>query len=127
MKYLFLNSEDSKDFHTNTNTEFTIELPDAIEGKFVCALSEIKFENTPAEDLCVYCDIIEDSYINNSFLPLLRIVTESTKFHNLYYFRVKQARIPRIKISIKTRAGATPTLTGNTTCTLALKHVDKSV
>ncbi len=123
MKYLFLNSEDSKDFHSNKNTEFIIELPDALEGKFTCALTEIKFENTTTEDLYIYCDIIEDSYVNNSFLPLLRIVTESTKFHTLYYLKVKQSRIPRIKVSIKTREGKAPTLTGNTTCTLALKHV----
>jgi len=123
MHYLFLSSEDSKLIHSNTNSDFTIELPTALEGKFTCGVTQIKINNTTKEDLCVYCDIIEESYINDSLLPLLRVIKRSNTFNPVYYFNVKQIRIPRIKIWIRTRSGSKPQLTGKTSLTLALKNV----
>ena len=124
VNYYFLSSNDSTNIYPdNKNSNFTMDLPQKIEGKYECALTEIRFNNPTAEELYVYCDIIEHNYVRNKFLPILRRVTDSTNFHKLYFFKVKQNRISKIRIYIRNSEDREPSLTGITTCTLAIKHV----
>jgi hypothetical protein len=121
--YLFLNSNDSKEYHLNTNTDFITELPEDLEGSFICGLSEVDFTTTKHEDIYIYTDIVEGTCVQNNKLPVLRIAKKASVFDKVYYFKVKQTRIPRLKVYIRNKDGEKPNLTGPTRCTLILKHV----
>ena len=85
MKYLYVSSDDSLDLNTSNNAyDFTVNLPKSITGDFVIALGEITY-TSHEEDLYVFCDLCEDSYIKNTSLPILRSVTHIGEFTNLYF------------------------------------------
>ena len=125
MQYLFLDSEDSKSMHAdNTAFDFVIELPQDLNlvGYWDCALTEISYSQ-PTTDLYIYCNIINYSYENDSYKPILRIVNGSDIFEKLYFIPITQQSIPRIHIYIRDKQGNTPSDSGQELrCTLALKH-----
>ena len=116
----FLSNEDSADIYpNNTNSNFTVELPEPLElnQDYLCCLTEINFSG--ADNSYIICsDIIDYSHYNGSLHPVLRIVNRSTVFNKPYLFTLKQNRISRIQISIQTPDGKFPTLTGVTRCVL---------
>ena len=127
MKYLFLSSEDSTTIYSsNKGSNFIVDLPEPLElhGEWYCALSEIyitKNKGVKKQNYYIYCDIIDYSYINNNYFPLLRIVSESSTFTNLYYFKVKQQTVKQITISIKKKTGDYSNII-NSLCVLTLKQ-----
>lgn len=76
--YLFLNSNDSTHFHpTNKPDDFIVSLPKPYvsDGCWKCGLLEMNMQLSNDISLSrvhVCCDIIEDSYVRNNMLPILR-------------------------------------------------------
>lgn len=123
---LFLSNTDSiKNNPLNTASEFICELPYALElpSNYACGLMEIKYNNSSSEELLVETDIIEYSYVFGYISPVLRVVSDSGIFATPYFFKLKQQRINRIKISIKKINGETATLTGITKCVLGFLKI----
>ena len=125
MKYLFLSSSDSTHIYPNNSPfDFIVEFPQTLElnGNWLCALTEINYTNAE-EELYVYCDICEYSYVCNGFKPLLRVINGSNIFETLYYIPVNQQAVKRIHVYIRDREGQIPSFnTSDLRCTLALKH-----
>ena len=105
MIHLFLNSIDSINTHPNNNPfDFTIELPEALvlDGEWECALSDIYYDNSAInEELFVFSDICNDSYVYNNRLPILRKVNKPDIFTLPYFTSVNLREIQRIRIFIK--------------------------
>lgn len=126
MHTLFLSSEDSNEINISNNPSlFICELPYALElsSNHVCGLMEIRYNSIETEDLLIETDIIEYSYVNGKQLPVLRIVTEPSIYSHPYFFRIKQQRITRIKITITKKNGEFAPLTGVTSCVLKIKRI----
>ena len=123
MKHLFLCSTDSILYHpSNKSWDFTVELPHAIEGQWKCALGDISYNTT--ENLYVFCDLCEQSYIRGGTLPILRYVTQPKEFTNLYYFNVNLSHIKRVRIFIRNNNMEIPSDDiGPVRCTLILKPI----
>ena len=121
MKYLFVCSEDSVDLNpANATYDFTISLPQELNGKFKIALGEITY-TSHFEDLYVFCDLCEHSYIKDTSLPILRIVPKMGEFQNLYFHSVTRSNIQRIRIFITNSRLETPSQdVGPIRCTLLL-------
>lgn len=111
--FLMINSKDCANFYKhNAPYDFTIELPRELElgEKWECALTEINFNNTfeisqKVQEIYVFCDVCEDSFIRNHQLPILRRISlggdkKSYTFNFIfpYYINVSRNRIKRIRI-----------------------------
>ena len=121
MHTLFLSSSDSNlNNPSNTASEFICDLPYALElsSNYACGLMEIHYNINNSEDLIVETDIIHYSYAHGNILPVLRVVSQPSIFTTPYFFKIKQQRISRIKISINKITGQSAELTGETRCVL---------
>ena len=108
MKYLFISSEDSLKYNpTNSTYEFTVTLPQTIHGDWEIALSEIEYASH-FEDMYVFCDLCESSYVKDKTLPLLRVVSKMGVFQNLYFYSVTRKVIQRIRVFIRNKDLETP-------------------
>ncbi len=113
--YLHLSSEDSKASHPeNSAYDFTVEIPRPLylDGIWECGLVEIVFPNDiEANTIHVCCDLIEDSYVSDTFHPVLRAVSNKTKtlerrtifttFAYPHYISVKTDSFQRVRIFIR--------------------------
>ena len=100
MKHIFISSLDSLEYSPdNTTYDFTVTLPEPIIGRYKVALTEISYP-THFEDLYIFCDIVEQSYLQDKSLPLLRIVTGMGELNHLYYFNVTRQVIQRLRVYI---------------------------
>lgn len=112
--FLFLNSQDSAVFHsTNTADDFTISLPKPyiMEGIWECALFEmsVSLRNDVSTSRIHICtDVVEDSYVSNTMLPILRVVTlrpgrdfVELTYQRPFYFDVCKQEIGRIRLFIR--------------------------
>ena len=87
--YLFLSSQDSIDVRKNNDpSEFYIELPKpyALQGYWDCGLTEISFTTkfTPrSKRLYLCCDLVEESYVNDTLRPILRNVEVQSRYGKL--------------------------------------------
>ncbi len=128
MKYLFLNSQDSKSTQPlNEPFDFTIDLPQPLilEGKWKCGLSEIGFSNPIADELYVYCDMCEYSYVKDSNQPILRIVRGSRLYTKPYFIPIVNQHVSRIRVYIRDEFGQIPSIAvERSRCTLLLKHAE---
>jgi hypothetical protein len=128
MKYLYLDSEDSKDSHPqNKPFDFTVEMPTPLEleGNWSCALAEIYFTREAlTQDLYVYCDLCDYNYVNQQYSPILRIINSGDEiFDKCFYVPLVNKLISRIRIYIKTKSGEKPSVSiQKLRCTLQLKH-----
>ena len=124
--YLFLNSNDSKSLHPkNSPFNFTVELPTPLElrGDWKCALTEISYPKSIRQELYVYCDICEYSYIADGYKPILRIVKGSDIYNQLFYRPITNPFVSRIQIYIKYQTGNQPSVdVKSLRCTLKIKH-----
>ena len=127
--YLFLSSNDSKDeYPDNMSTEFTIELPRVytLEGQWECALAEIE-PNVNTDTLYVCADLCQESYAENTMIPVLRRLRNIKKgkkpfeFPVLYYVPVKKTHIDRIRIFI--RGGKLQLIAKDKTITRCVLHL----
>ena len=111
--YVFLCSADSLQTHVNnTASDFVIDLPRTyrLDGTWECALTEITFVSQfehLTDRIYVCSDVIEDSYVKGTALPILRSLDVDTDekvdltFDSLYYFKVQSDQIRRITIFIR--------------------------
>lgn len=113
--YLYLHSQDSPDIRKNNNpSEFWIQLPKSyhLEGQWACALTEITLDCdfTPiSKRLYLCCDFIEETYVRNTLIPVLRNVEIGTKskkllsteFTRLTYQPVTVTQLTSLRLYIK--------------------------
>lgn len=128
MKILYLSNLDSIENNPgNSASSFICELPYPLEfsSDYVCGLLEIKYNSSDSEDLIIETDIIDYSYVNGLFSPILRIVTNPTVFTIPFFFQLKQDRVTRIKICICKINGELAQLSGITRCVLGIKKKRK--
>ena len=101
---MFLTSLDSSQYHpTNQTYNFTVELPQTLEGAFTCALLEFFSQSLNNEELYVYCDICESSLTRDRMLPLIRIVPEVGEVNIPYFLKITRPIVQRIRIYIRDR------------------------
>ena len=113
--YLFLASDHSLLTHVNnTAGDFVVELPRRyrLDGSWECAISEITFvsEFEQLTDRIYVCaDMIDDSYVRRTTLPILRSIDLDTdtkvdlSFNPLCYFKVQTDELRRMRIFIRDR------------------------
>ena len=111
--FIYLSSTDSPEFYPqNEPYEFTVELPENLnlEGNWHCAL--LSFSQPVSDDVTIFCDILDYSFIQNTYKPVLHQISEQdiyfSDFPNLHYMKVKDSSIKRIKISILKSTNLTP-------------------
>ena len=134
--FLFVSSKDCKTiFPGNNPAGFTVQLPRLLnlKGNWICALTEIYLDNkivgTPKQ-VTVSTDLIEESYIRDTQLPVLRrIPVETNKdieftFSNPYYLKVVQNQVHRIHLNLRDRdLQPIQFSSGELSCVLHLKHI----
>ena len=87
--YLYLNSQDSiRLYNTNSPSECRIQLPKSyiLEGSWSCALVDISLDchfSPKSNRLYLCCDFVEDSYVKESLLPVLRNVEINNRYRKL--------------------------------------------
>lgn len=106
--YLFLDSDMSKEYYPeNEPAHFVVELPRPYQlGTGWCVgLKDIK--TSVKEDLLYVCsDVCEESYAENTMLPVLRALQKPTRrgttsyfsFDNPMYMKIKPTTLNRIRI-----------------------------
>ena len=85
--FLFLSSNDSlKTYTTNKPYDFTVSLPSRLRlegGGWLCALIQGSFCMTTPDSSCkviiFMCDLVQQSYIRDQFLPVLDIAHQVKK------------------------------------------------
>ena len=121
--YLFVSSEDSKQYHTdNTYHDFIVELGRFYDlneqvnrrgrGQWSAALVEIKLESISGSDIpalkepvYILCDILSPSFIKGTERSILRPigVNQGGQFESLYqpfYIQLNSLCFSRLKIAI---------------------------
>ena len=127
--YLFLSSSDCNGSHPDNNAwDFTIDLQNDLylNTDWECALMDINY-NGDFGELYIYTDLCTPSYVNNAYLPLLRVINSAGQFAVPYFMRIPRNIIERIRIYIRSRRGQQPTLLPeHLTCTLQLRRKNGS-
>ena len=123
--YLFLSSSDCKKSHPNNNAwDFTVDLTTYLQLNDIweCALTDINYAGDFG-DLYVFTDLCASSYVNNSYLPILRVTSSASVFNAPYFIEIPRNFIERIRVYIRTRNGNPPSFTPeHLTCTLRLRR-----
>ena len=100
--HLFLASNDSLLTHVNnTAGDFVVVLPRRyrLDGTWECTISEITFFSEfeqLTDRIYVYADMIDDSYVRGTTLPVLRSIDVDAdtmvdiSFNPLFYIKVQQ-------------------------------------
>ncbi len=113
--YLFINCSDSLTLHKNNSaTEFDIELPKkyVLDGNWECALKELSLTlsfHPESSRLYLCCDFLEESYVKNTSLPVLRNVNVGEDygkflgitFTDPYYVNVKSPDLSRLRVFVR--------------------------
>ena len=98
--YLYLYCGDSLSTHVNNHAgDFVVDLPKTylLEGRWDCALTELTLHpqtKQRAKRLYLCSDLVQDSYLKNTFLPVLRSVDQTQEgtldleFGRPYYTRI---------------------------------------
>lgn len=125
--YLFLTSNDCLDSHPNNHAwDFTTDLKTYVPlvGRWECALMDIRYTGKN-EELYVYTDLCQSSYVSDSYLPILRIISNSTStFTNPYFIPTSLDYVNQIRVYIRTKEGNIPSFTPkHLRCTLQIQHV----
>ena len=129
---LVLSSDDGKTFFPeNTSFDFMVKLNRTIQldGYWVVAVTEINVTDRIAakenQELLVYSDICQDSFVGDTEKPLLRRAYTETNniiYSNPYYKPVKMGGLQQVHIYIKNRKGEKASfLKKKVTITLHLK------
>lgn len=110
--YFFISSQDSVDLNSNNDpSDFWIQLPKPylLEGDWVCSLKEISLTldfKPKSARLYLCCDLVEDSYVFNTLLPVLSNVEvqsrykkfKATEYTHPAYIKVKSKNFQRIRL-----------------------------
>lgn len=111
--YLHLYCGDSLTTHVNNRaTDFVVDLPRTyvLNSEWECALTEIAF--VPSFEritrrIYICSDVIEQSYVRNTSLPVLRSIPVSDNentdlvFNPLFYFKIQRQDMSRVQIFIR--------------------------
>lgn len=86
--YLYLDSQDSIHLYKNSPSECRVQLPKSytLEGSWSCALIDITLDChfTPKSSrLYLCCEFVEDSYVKESLLPVLRNIEINGRYKKL--------------------------------------------
>ena len=87
--YLYLSSLDALDIRKNNSPQdFFIQFPKSYEldGGWVCALTQISLtcNFTPrSKRLYMCCDLVQESYVRDTLLPVLRNIEIETRYKKL--------------------------------------------
>ena len=110
--YVFANSEESLNIFNDNAGRFRVYFPNpyVLDGTWECALLEVTFVprlTTPTRRIYVSCDFVENSYVRESYIPVLQSlsvlnedVTDVT-FENPIYHRLRGAICQHIEISMR--------------------------
>lgn len=134
--YLFLNSNDSTNFHpSNKPDDFIVSLPKpyVLDGCWECGLLEMNMQlsnDIYLSRVHVCCDIIEDSYVRNNMLPILRSQELTPKqslmqitYVQPFYLSVSKQEIRSIRIFIRNdQLQAIPSKIQRLSCVLCLRE-----
>lgn len=128
LHYIFLSSSDSKNINVNnTWYDFTVDFTGLLNlsGVWECALAEIKFTGQIQEHLDIYCDLCEYSYVGGKPYPILRRINNQTnQFNNLFFMRISNPEINRIRIYIRDKNNDIPTVSvSECNCTLVFRKL----
>jgi hypothetical protein len=128
LHYIFLSSTDSKDINVNnTWYDFTVEFTGLLNlsGVWELALAEIQLNGHVEEHLDIYCDLCEYSYVGGKPYPILRRINyEINEFANLYFMRISNREINRIRIYIRDKNQDIPSVSIlDCNCTLVFKKL----
>ncbi len=100
--HLFASSRDSADIRKNNDpSDFWIQLPksyDLSQGYWTCSLKEISLSldfSPKSSRLYLCCDLLEDSYVRDSLLPILRNVEVGSRYKK--YKLIEYARPVYVK------------------------------
>ena len=109
--YLFVSSGDSRSTHENNVAgDFTVNLPRPhhLCGSWECALKEITFVpdfETSTDRIYVCTDLVEDSYVKNTSLSVLRSIDVGfdenrvdLTFESPFYFKMRQEELRQFRI-----------------------------
>lgn len=123
--YLFLSSTDCVASHPdNSAWDFTIDLKQYfhLKGKWECALMDIDYDGPPSQ-LFVFSDLCSDSYVTDSYLPLLRIVKKPATFKRPYFISIPRNFVDRLRVYIRTKDGQLPSFAPERLrCTLRIRE-----
>ena len=118
--YMYISSRDSTNYHpSNEASKFTVELSEPINlnGSWEVSLVDLiyfqGFNTSKPIFFIIYSDICEESFMNNTKLPILHrcyVGNETNKFvqesfSNNCYKRIKIHDISRIELNIKSETG----------------------
>lgn len=122
--HMYLSSEDSrKSFPSNTSSNFRCLLPERLqltEGKWRCALLELRLPEPVQQPLYLCSNICEESIAGEFKLPILaRIDGELTQPNHVIYILVKTKELSVIEIYLYDRNGRPVSFSsGMSYCTL---------
>ena len=128
--YLFLTSTDSSAyFPFNSTCDFQVELPEALflRGNWTCAALQVAFKDEIADDIIVFCDLCESSFIQDTRLPVLRVIPQSSQknfeFKEPQRLNVSRDEVKRLRIFIRTLDLKEPSFVNRpVSCTLHLRR-----
>ena len=113
--YLFLSSQDSLDVRkNNSSSDFWIQLPKtfSLDGQWLCCLKQVSFTcdfKPKTQRLYLCSDIVEESYVRNTLLPVVRnieIYNESKnylteKFEDGTYLPVNVTHLTSVRVYLR--------------------------
>ena len=105
--YLFLSSANSIETYPNNHAlDFTVTLPqpiDLTEGLWVCALLDIDMlaDKTAVEEIRVYCDICQYSFVGDSFQPILHLANSFSPVMIPIDIPVRTKSVSQIRVYLK--------------------------
>lgn len=123
-------SENSKVFYPeNTPDDFTIHLQKSfhLEGEWECGLIQFQYAASLEKPFFVCCDLVNESYVGDIKLPILRRVRlRNTQFNQVIYSTLKKRDFNSIRIYMKTWRNKPGTMVrGKTYYTLHFRRVYK--
>ena len=130
--YIYGYSKHSKDIYPNNRGEdFTIHLPHPLqlEGEWECGLVQFEYVTSSDTPYYVCCDIVNESYVGDYKLPVLRRVRTtgrkpSTQFNSVNYVSLKSHDFDSIRVYLRNWRNA-PALRvrAGTHCTLHFRRI----
>lgn len=111
--YLHLYCGDSLVTHVNNHAgDFIVDLPRSyrLQGQWECALTEMTFVSQferMTHRVYVCCDLVDQSYVKETSLPLLRSIDIDADekvdliFNPAYYLKINRQDLNRIQIFIR--------------------------
>lgn len=104
---VYVSSSDSKHIYpTNKATNFRVQLPQHIEGSWMCGVAYCLLPFRPDTPVFITCDFIESTILGGQFQPVLCVVTSKSKeYQHIDYVRVKSKQLNSLCVKLVDREG----------------------